>query len=72
MSTTYSLVCDDCKVKYWAGQRSMHSASLYDDDKVAAFLFAHSDHAIRFHNDHVDDERLYEYKDCESALEASE
>lgn len=54
MSATYSLVCDECKVMYWAGQ----GESLYSQEKTAEFLYEHQGHPLRFVNDLVDDEAL--------------
>lgn len=42
MTTTYTLVCDDCGAKHWAGQ----SRRLYDS--AARFLLDHIGHRVRF------------------------
>lgn len=48
MSTTYSLVCDDCKLSYWASQQSCGGdPRWYDLEAVGRFLFAHAGHKIR-------------------------
>jgi hypothetical protein len=59
MSTTYSLVCDECKVTYWCGQ----SDYLYDDKETCNFLHQHCGHKIRFVNDLVDDNSTDGYED---------
>lgn len=69
MSTTYTLVCDDCKVKYWAGQSSgCCPNTLYSEEKVAAFLYGHCGHQLRFLCDHVDDDQSLHYRDVECEL----
>lgn len=50
MSTTYSLVCDDCKLKAWAGQ----GGTFYDPDGVCGFMHEHQGHRLRLLNDLVD------------------
>jgi len=64
MSTTYSLVCDTCKKKYWAGQGDY----LYKKKHVAKFLYDHSHHQIRFINDLADDEQSDQYTDINYEL----
>lgn len=59
MSTTYSLVCDDCKESHWCGQ----SNYIYDIEKTTKFLHNHVGHRIRFVNDLVDDDSTVEYKE---------
>jgi len=63
MSTTYTLVCDGCKVKYWAGQGHERQGShrLYDSALVGAFMLEHAGHCLRYLNDLADDERQMEY-----------
>lgn len=57
MSDTYSLVCDGCKKKFWAGQRDY----LYSIEKTSKFLHDHQGHALRFLNDLADDEKSQDY-----------
>lgn len=52
MSTTSSLVCDDCKLKVWVGQ----SGAFYDPDGVCNFMHEHQGHSLRLLNDLVDDD----------------
>ena len=59
MSATYSFVCDDCRVSMWVGQGN----SFYDYPGIFEFLTKHLDHKIRFRNDLVDDETIYDYKE---------
>lgn len=59
MSTTYSIVCDECKTTYWCGQ----SDYLYDPELLMKYLKEHQGHKIRFVNDLVDDESTENYKD---------
>lgn len=61
MSTTYSLVCDECKVKQWIGQ----SGYLYCVVQVQDFLNDHVGHAIRYVCDLVDDESIEGYKEAD-------
>ncbi len=63
MSTTYSIVCDDCKVTYWCGQ----SDYFYSPDKLMRFMKEHCGHNIRFLNDLAtdDDEKSIGYEDWE-------
>jgi hypothetical protein len=67
MSMTYTLVCDDCKVSYWAGQSHAREGShyLYSPELVGGFLFAHQGHALRYINDMNDDERSLDYREYE-------
>lgn len=50
MSTTYSLLCHDCRKRYWAGQ----SDWLYSKEGVSSFLHDHQNHRLEFVNDHTD------------------
>ena len=61
MSATYSLVCDKCKQKYWAGQ----SDYIYSSEKTFRFLYDHLGHNIRFTCDQFDDESTDDYEDVE-------
>ena len=63
MSITYSFVCDDCKVKCWAGQ----STYIYGYDYIANFLYDHIGHKIRFLNDHHDDELSEDYIEVDTS-----
>jgi hypothetical protein len=65
MSSTYSLVCDDCKVKYWAGQSSK-SERTYSHKKTDKFLFDHVGHNIRLIGDLWDDEKSESYEEIET------
>ena len=65
MSATYSLLCHDCKVEYWAGQREY----IYDPQKIGEFLHDHQNHKLEFTNDLARDgkelEHTLEYKEVE-------
>ena len=61
MSTTFSFVCDDCKVRCWAGQNTY----IYAYDYIAEFLHEHTGHNLRFLNDHIDDDLADKYEDCD-------
>lgn len=58
MSTTYNLVCDDCKVQYWAGQ---HDRIYYQKD-LDEFLFFHIGCRLRFLSDLSEDKMSQNYK----------
>lgn len=62
MSMTYSFVCDDCKIKCWAGQ----SEYIYKYDYIAKFLHNHQGHNLRFINDLSEDDKSLSYEDCEA------
>lgn len=66
MSTTYTIVCDQCKVKYWYGQEGM----LYSPEMLETFLAAHESHPMRSLNDNRSDEDHYphDYRDVEDEL----
>jgi hypothetical protein len=55
MSTTFDLVCHDCKQRIWIGQG--HYIYKTDDDLTAleAFLFAHRRHKLEFVSEHDKD-----------------
>ena len=55
MSTTYSLCCDKCKVRLWAGQSSCGNQSLYEMEPIQRFLFDHVGHPLRFTVDGADE-----------------
>lgn len=55
MSTTYSIVCDDCKVRIWVGQNRW----FYQPESVCSWLHGHVGHTLRFLNNHVEDEYYY-------------
>ncbi len=63
MSTTYSFVCDDCKVIHWSGQRSGERSWIYGNHGVAEFLYDHVGCKLRFLNDDIDDEKLDCYEE---------
>lgn len=68
MSATYTLMCDDCKVKYWAGQSHARDGShyLYDVEALARFLEEHggaTGHGLRYVCDYAEDERQMGYAD---------
>ena len=63
MSVTYSFVCDDCKIRCWAGQ----SQYIYGYNYISKFLHNHIDHNLRFINDHVFDERSDYYEDADES-----
>lgn len=65
MSMTYTLACDTCREKFWAGQSSSAGDYIYDAGIVEAFLFKHSEHELRFLNDLNDDKRAMGYRDVE-------
>jgi hypothetical protein len=66
MSLTYELVCDDCKVHYWAGQGHARKGShyLYSLELVGKFLEEHQGHRLRYVLDGTDDNVL-DYIDWE-------
>jgi len=51
MSTTYIILCKDCRKSYCAGQ----SDYLYDEKKMFNFLYLHQKHHIIFVNDYIFD-----------------
>ena len=59
MSTTYSIVCDECKEVYGCGQ----SNYFYDSTLMLKYLERHIGHKIRFVNDAFDDESTINYED---------
>lgn len=61
MSSAFSLVCDDCKLIYWAGQADY----IYSDQEIAGFLHNHVNHKLRFINDLTQGESTFKYKDVE-------
>jgi hypothetical protein len=60
MSTTYSIVCDECKVRCWVGQNGYIYKYKYIDD----FLKEHIGHQLRYLCDLSDDEQSELYEDC--------
>jgi hypothetical protein len=61
MSTTYNLVCHDCKQKYWSGQTNY----TYSKDNTDKFLFAHAHHRIEFVDDLLERKDIESYEDIE-------
>ena len=61
MSETTTLACHDCKVKYWAGQRTY----LYSKESTEQFLHDHMYHSIGFYGDFGEVERILGYKEIE-------
>lgn len=68
MSTTYSIVCDECKKSCWVGQGDRIYAYRY----IADFLHEHTGHSLRFLNDHVGDELSENYESYEDTLSTEE
>lgn len=56
-ATTFSLVCDDCKVAFCCGQGQF----LWSPEKVGSFLIEHYGHTLRYLNDLVQDKRATTY-----------
>lgn len=59
MSTTYDVVCDECRVTLWIGQGDQ----IYTGEPdvlawLSAFLFSHHGHPLRFLSEH-DAEAFY-------------
>lgn len=52
MSTTYSLVCDECKEKLWIGQNQNIYSTQKHIHKLTEFLYAHEGHSLRFLSQH--------------------
>jgi len=62
MSTTYSFVCDDCKIQCWCGQ----SGYIYKYKYIAKFLNDHLNHRLRYLPDGTGDESE-DYEEIEEA-----
>ena len=57
MSNTYTIYCDKCRVKHWAGQ----SDYLYDT--AATFMFSHFCHPLRIGIDGCEEEDDFNFKE---------
>ena len=55
MSTTVSLICEDCRADLLIGQRGYIWLGEADEmQALQKFLFAHMNHTLRFVNEHYD------------------
>ena len=57
MSTTYSIVCDECKESCWVGQGNR----IYKEKYIVDFLKKHMNHKLRFLCDLADNEDVEDY-----------
>ena len=61
MSTTYSVVCEDCKEAYWAAQSSQDGpVCFYNPETVCKFMERHKRHSLKFVMDMVEPYDEYE------------
>lgn len=57
MSTTYSIVCLQCRVELWIGQGTyIYTAEPETMQSLQEFLFAHKGHPLIFENDSATDD----------------
>lgn len=61
MSTTYTLLCHDCRKQYWAAQSSGSRITLYEN--TGNFLRAHMGHKLGFVCDFGESPYLDEYQE---------
>jgi hypothetical protein len=59
MSATYTLYCDKCRVKHWAGQ------SRYLYGTAVLFLHDHFGHPLRFSVDGCEEDDDFNFRDVE-------
>ena len=57
--TTYSFVCDDCRVQH--SSACGYAVELVNIETVDAFLQAHLNHNLRLLSDNGDDDALFDY-----------
>lgn len=49
MSKCYDIVCDDCEIALWVGQRNwIYTGEKETMEKLGKFLFEHEGHRLRF------------------------
>lgn len=66
MSSTYEIMCKDCKQHYWCGQSSQGNGRLYSAEKMYVFLHRHMGHSLEFN---MGEFMPMGYKDVEPELE---
>jgi hypothetical protein len=59
VSTTYDILCHDCKVHLWIGQARRLYSTPEHVEKLGAFLFQHIGHKLEFRDSyHTPDDYL--------------